>query len=80
MTEHLMHISCASTIVTALHGGAGLVIHLGHLPHLLTHHIHEYQVDIKWISILQCSFCGMRGERKKWAYQAVAMDCFPARG
>jgi hypothetical protein len=60
-----MHISCALKITVASHGGAGLVIHLGHPPHLLTHHIHKYQVDIQWISILPYTIRGMRGERKK---------------
>ncbi len=70
----------ASRTVLASHGGAGLVVHSGHPPHLLTHRIHKYQVDIGRVSMLPCSFRGMRGEGKKWAYHAVAMDRFPARG
>jgi hypothetical protein len=61
MNEHLMYISCASRTVLASHGGAGLVVHSSHSPHLLTHHIHEYQVDILWISMLPCSFHGAKG-------------------
>jgi hypothetical protein len=32
--------------ILALHGCAGLVVYSGHPPHISTHHIHEYQVDI----------------------------------
>jgi hypothetical protein len=61
-----MHISGASRTVLASHGGAGLVVHSDWAILLtLTHHIHEYQVDIQWISVLPCSFCGMGGECKK---------------
>jgi hypothetical protein len=74
-----MHISCASRTVLASHGGADLVLHSGNPPHSLTHHVHEHQVDIQWISMLLCTFCGMREERKKCAH-AVAMDPFPAKG
>jgi hypothetical protein len=32
--------------VLASHDCAGLLVHLGNPTHILTHHIHEYQVDI----------------------------------
>jgi hypothetical protein len=47
MNEHLMHISCASRTVLASDGGAGLVLQSGNPPHMLTHLIHENQVDIQ---------------------------------
>ncbi len=39
-----------------LHGGSGLVVHSGHPPHTVTHVIHEYHVDIPWISMPLCGF------------------------
>ena len=36
---------------------------LDHPPHLLTHHIHEYLVNIWWISVSLRSFCGAKGGR-----------------
>ena len=36
------------------------VVHTGHPPHSVTHLIHEYHVDIPWISVPLHRFCGTR--------------------
>jgi hypothetical protein len=43
-----IHVLCACGLLQGLHGGAVLVIHLGHShsPLTLTHLIHEYQPGI----------------------------------
>jgi hypothetical protein len=42
-----------------LHGRAGLVVHSGHHPHIVKHLIHEYHVNIPWISC--CYVASMTG-------------------
>ncbi len=41
-----------------LHGGSCLIVLSGHPPHIVTHLIHEYHVNIPWISM---PLCGLRG-------------------
>ncbi len=54
MNEHLIHISCVSRL--AVHCGGGLVDQSGHPPHTVTHHTHEYHVDMLWFSMQLCGF------------------------
>jgi len=48
----LNHVLCACGLLQGSHGGAVLVVHLGHSPLTSTHLIHEYHVDIPWNSVL----------------------------
>jgi hypothetical protein len=41
-----------------LHGGSCLFAHTGHFPHIVTHLIHEYHVNIPWISMPSHGFHG----------------------
>jgi hypothetical protein len=45
-TDCLIHVFVLIATLLGLHGGAGLVIHSGHPPHIATHLIHEYHVNI----------------------------------
>jgi hypothetical protein len=36
------------------------VVHTGHPPHNIIHLLHEYHVDIPWISVPLRRFCGTR--------------------
>jgi hypothetical protein len=47
--SHNVAVFIATPLV--LHGGAGLLVHSGHSPHIVTHLIHEYHVNIPWISM-----------------------------
>ncbi len=55
--ECLMHVLCTLTLLQGSHGGSGSDAHLSHPPHIAAHHIHEYQVDIQWFSMLLGGFC-----------------------
>jgi hypothetical protein len=48
-----------------VHGGSGSDARLSHHPHIVTHLLHEYQVDIQWFSVPLCRFRHMNEEVKK---------------
>ncbi len=48
------------------HGGSCLVVHSGHPPHIVTHLIHEYHVDIPWICMPSCGFHDGRWVGEIW--------------
>ncbi len=56
--ERHMHVLCSSTWLLGSHGGACSDAHPSHPPHIATHHIHQYQVDIRWVSVPSRRFCG----------------------
>ena len=60
-----MHVLCASTLLLGSHGGSGLVVHSSHPPHIATHHIHEYQISIRWISVPSRPSAAQRELQKK---------------
>jgi len=61
-----MHVLCASTWLLGLHGGSGLVVHSSHPPDIVSHHIHEYQVDIGLISLPSHPLVARASCKKNW--------------
>jgi len=61
----VMHVLCASTWLLGSHGGSGSEARLSHHPHIAAHLLHEYQVDIRWISVPSRRFCGAKWVAKK---------------
>ncbi len=55
----------------ALHGGSCSFVHLVHPPHILTQHIHEYHVDILWVSVPLLGFCHDSTIAKKEVYDVL---------
>ncbi len=56
--------SCTFLVLMASYGRRMVVqifvVHTGHPPHNIMHLLHEYHVDIPWISVPSRRFCGMR--------------------
>jgi hypothetical protein len=56
MTVHPCVFAYANPL--GLHGGSCLVVHSGHPSHMVTYLIHEYHVNILWISVPSRGFRG----------------------
>jgi hypothetical protein len=70
--DHGMRMTVSSMLFVLIatplgwHGGSGLVIHSGHPPLIVTHLIHEYHVNIRWISVPSCGFHDRRWVGEIW--------------